>query len=250
MSYEEAQARLEVAQLYQEMGQIPKAVRYYLAAADIYKGMGNRDGALTILRKVLDLEPGNELAKSKFKDLGGVLKKADSPAQGGSSQQPAATRDDAKPRASQSHEDKKRRPIEGVYKPVPWLLTATEVLEKIRGEIKSPPDPVKLPFFPLPKIDPVALARRVAQLEAKKKREAEKQRTAVASAFDSSQSAPAITSAGTGGFAVSKSKGSFGIAIAGRRRSSSSEGERKKRRSAIRGGNQSLAEAIRKRLGR
>ena len=34
---EEARARLEVAQLYVEMGQAPKAARYYLNAAEIYR---------------------------------------------------------------------------------------------------------------------------------------------------------------------------------------------------------------------
>ena len=50
---DEIKQRLEVAQLYEEMGQLPKATRYYIAAAEI-----------ALKAKLFDNE-GNEVANGK-----------------------------------------------------------------------------------------------------------------------------------------------------------------------------------------
>ncbi len=66
---EEIKARLEVAQLYEEMGQAPKAARYYLNAAEIALKSKLFDRGRELLHKVLQLEPENAQATTYLQKL-------------------------------------------------------------------------------------------------------------------------------------------------------------------------------------
>lgn len=250
MSQEEAQARLEVAQLYHEMGQVAKAVRYYMAAAEIYQAAGNAQRARELLQTVLQLDAGNEPATKQLEALGGSAPQPAEVAPTGSAASAAAI-----PQAGDSQAPA-AGPIPGIHQPTPWLFTASELVAKIRSLVTSPPDPEKFRFRALPQLDPRAIERKVQEMEALRRREAEKSRTSVASAFGGGHEGSSIFGSGSSPAAGSSGKaGGFGNISGGRRRADSGEdssggGSRKKKRGAIRGGNRSLADSIRKRLGK
>ncbi|MBI3928298.1 MAG: hypothetical protein HY319_22330 [Armatimonadetes bacterium] len=248
MSQEEAQARLEVAQLYHEMGQAGKAVRYYLAAAEIYQSAGLNEKARDVFQTILKLEPENAHATEQLSAMGGPAAAAPaSAAPAGAASASAASRSASPAAAPQpAASPAPLAAVPGIHQPTPWLLTPSELVTKIRAAVTSPPDAFKFPFFRLPRIDPRAMQLKADALEALRRREAEKSRTAVASAF-------AQTSSWTSGTAASSSQGSsFGVVSGSKRRrepQQSDSGERQpKQRGAIKGGNRSLADSIAKRL--
>ena len=66
---DEIKQRLEVAQLYEEMGQLPKATRYYIAAAEIALKGKLFDKGRELLHKALQLDPDNAQAKTYLDKL-------------------------------------------------------------------------------------------------------------------------------------------------------------------------------------
>ncbi len=230
---EEVKARLEVAQLYEEMGQNPKAARYYLAAAEICLKSKLYSQGQEFLQKVLQLDPDNAQAKSYLEKLEkhlaahGMGTKSSSSGGGPAGAAPA--------------------PAAGgeLTVPTPALYLTQDQISAILSQVTSAPNAKFFPFDPLPRVDKEAIARKAAQAEAKRAAERDKERTSVESAFNSGESSFNSTT----GFLNQAQRG-------GPRRSrkdkdkakSKDKGDKSKRRRRSAGGNQSLAESIARRV--
>ena len=226
---EEIKARLEVAQLYEEMGQLPKASRYYLAAAEIALKAKLFDHGRKLLNKVLELDPDNVQAKTYLQKLDQHLASL-----GHAPSKPAAGAAPAAPAASRG---------DGVTIPTPALYLRSEQISAILSQVSSAPNPKFFPFTPLPKVDAQAIEEKNKQIEAAKEAERAKERTAVESAFGNRDTGFS-TGAMTGGFLNQAQR-------SGRRKSkeaSSEDNNASSSRKRRRGGNQDLADSIRRRL--
>ena len=232
---EEIKARLEVAQLYEEMGQLPKASRYFLAAAEIALKAKLFDHGRKLLNKVLELDPDNTQAKTYLQKLDkhlASLGHAPSAPAGGA---PAS----AAPSASAAGGGGK------LSIPTPALYLRSEQISAILSQVSSAPNPKFFPFDPLPKIDVSAIEEKNKRMEAIKEAERAKERTAVESAFGNRKGG-FTTGEMTGGF-LNQVQRSGSSRRKGKEKEASTEdaGSGRKRR---RGGNQDLADSIRKRL--
>lgn len=230
---DEARARLEVAQLYVEMGQLPKAARYYLAAAEIYRDAGLAHKARELLLKVMEFEPGNVQAQEMIGSLAGT------PGVGGAPSapaQPAAAAAQAPAVASGGGAGSG-----AVTSPTPCLFLRKDQQTAVMSQVTQAPDPAVFPFQPLPRVDARAMAKR--QEERRKAEEAMKvkDRTRVESAFGGGPGG--LTAGGGGLLAQAKRSGQ------GRRKNESAEEEAPKRGPrGVRSGNTDLADAIRRKL--
>lgn len=229
---DEIKQRLEVAQLYEEMGQLPKATRYYIAAAETALKGKLFDRGRELLNKALELEPDNAQAKTYLQKLDqhlASLGQAPKPAPGSGASAPVTGA------AAGSG---------GVTVPTPALYLRSEQISAILSQVSSAPNPKFFPYTPLAKIDEGAIQEKNKRLEAAREAERAKERTAVESAFGNRGSG--FTKSGnTSGFLNQAQR-------SGRRREKpeeeeekSSEGSRRSRRG---GGNQDLADSILKRL--
>jgi tetratricopeptide (TPR) repeat protein len=229
---DEIKQRLEVAQLYEEMGQLPKATRYYVAAAETALKGKLFDRGRELLNKALDLDPDNAQAKTYLEKLDKHL------ASLGVAVKPSG-KDVAPARPAAAAGSG------GVTVPTPALYLRSEQISAILSQVSSAPNQKFFPYTPLPRIDMHAIEEKNRKLEAAKEAERAKERTAVESAFGNSQ----------GGFSKSGSTSGFlnQAQRSGRKRDKpeesqeeekSSEGRRKRRR----GANKGLADSIRKRL--
>ena len=232
---EEIKARLEVAQLYEEMGQLPKSARYYLAGAEIALKAKLFDYGRELLHKVLELDPENSQAKTYLKklddhlvSLGHAPKKNESAAVENTS-------------ASKSVKGK-------VTLPTPALYLRRDQISAILAQVSSAPNPKFFPFTRLPALDAAAVEEKNKKLEAVKEEVRAKERTAVESAFGNSNKASFTSSSQTSGFLNQAQRSGRSS-----RRNKNNDPEENtpssgRRRGGRRGGNQSLADSIRKRL--
>lgn len=234
---EEIKARLEVAQLYEEMGQLPKAARYYLAAAEIALKGKLFDRGRELLHKVLELDADNGQAKSYLQRLDKHLESL------GQAPRRPAGQPVAAPAQAVSGSGQ-------VTTPTPALYLKSEQISAILSQVSSAPNPKFFPYTPLPKIDVRAIEEKNKQLEATREEMRAKERTAVESAFGNR----------TAGFTSGNKTGGFldQVQRSGRKRDKvkdesaetpkSGPAEEGRRRGGRRGGNIDLADAIRKRL--
>ncbi len=229
---DEIKARLEVAQLYEEMGQTAKAVNYYIAAAEIaLKGRLFTRGK-EFLDKVLTLDPGNEKAKSYLQRLqqhlasveGGGGQPGDQAAAPGSSSAVAQT-----PVANGK-----------LTIPTPALYLRSDQIGAILAQVSSAPNAKFFPYTPLPKIDQRAIEQKAQALEAKREQERAKERTAVESAFGN-RPRPEFSA---GGGILDQVKRSGRSA----KKDNEPEADDAGRRRGRRGGNQSLADRIARKI--
>ncbi len=222
---EEIKARLEVAQLYEEMGQKPKAARYYLNGAEIALKAKLFDQGKTLLEKVLELDSENKEARSYLDRLNQHMA-----AQGGGSVAPA--RVENAPRA------------QGLTTPTPSVYLRKDQISAILAQVSSAPNPKFFPFSPLPQVDVKAIEAKARVEEAKREEQRAKERTTVDSAFSSGPS-PFASGGSPSGF-LNAQRGS------GRTRekekSVETAPEEKTRRGGGRSGNMDLAESIRRRI--
>jgi len=254
---DEARARLDVAQLYEDMGQIPKAVRYYLEAAQIYKEGGVAVRHRELCNKILRLDPDNVQAKAELGAAAAAAgielpaEAAPAPAPSGAASgegQPAAARKPAS--GNQLPPLQLPQPQPGkVLVPTPWLFRDPRYVKEAKKQVPTPVERSRLPFDPLPQVDPQMV---MIKQEARKKAEEEAARKAnprVGSAFSGDR-----PSAFTSG--IAKPAGGFGMASsAGAAAANTNPGnpapQAPPRPAALgggRSGNQDLADQIRRRL--
>jgi len=265
---DEAKARLEVAQLYEEMGQGAKAVRYLIAAAEIYRDRGDQARMREVYQRVLAIEPNNAQAT---KDLGALQQAAidaqarpsaggtppaappgvgarvpPSPTSGGPGA--AATPPGAPPAGVQAGAAGAGPSGRRVMVPTPWVGRDPKFLAAVRAQVTGPPDKSIFPYNPLPRIDDRALQAKAEARREKEAQEARKNQTRVDSQFSSGESrfsfggAKQQQPAGTFGQAASvPSTGSQPAAQAPAASRFAPAGD-------IKGGNRDLAEMIRKRM--
>ncbi len=253
---DEAKARLEVAQLYEEMGQGAKAVRYLIAAAEIYRDRGDHARMRDVYQRVLAIEPANAQAQ---KDLGALQQAAiDSQARPGSGTQPppaagpqGAGRSPAPtPTAPGAPATQAAGGASGrrVMIPTPWVGRDTRFLDAVRAQVTGPPDKMSFPFNPLPRIDDRALQARAEARREKEALEARKTQTRIESSFSSGESRFGS------GASREQSSGTFGqaanapAASANQPAAPASGGSRFAPAGDIKGGNRDLADMIRKRM--
>ncbi len=237
---DEIKARLEVAQLYEEMGQLPKAGRYYLAAAEIALKGKLFDRGRELLHKVLELDAENNQAKVYLQKLDKHLESL-----GQAPARPAPGQGVAQATAAAGSG--------GVTVPVPSLYLRSEQISAILSQVSSAPNPKFFPYTPLPKIDAGAVEEKNKRVEAAKEAERAKDRTAVESAFGNRPREGFTQSGMTSGFLNQAQRSG-----SGRRKNKkddsveeaaiAEDSKDSRRRGGGRGGNQDLAEAIRKRL--
>ncbi|MGE0494962.1 MAG: hypothetical protein AB7S38_37490 [Vulcanimicrobiota bacterium] len=232
---DEARARLEVAQLYVEMGQLPKAARYYLAAAEIYRDAGLAHKARELLLKVMEFEPGNVQAQEMIGSLAGT------PGVGGAPSAPA------RPAAAPAAQTPAAVTSGGgagsgaVTSPTPCLFLRKDQQAAVMSQITQAPDPAAFPFQPLPRVDARAMAKRQEERRQAEEAMRVKDRTRVESAFGGGPGG--LTAGGGGLLAQAKRSGQ------GRRKGDSTEDEAPKRGPrGVRSGNTDLADAIRRKL--
>ncbi len=221
---EEIKARLEVAQLYDEMGQKPKAARYYLNAAEIALKAKLFDQGRTLLEKVLELDPENKEARSYLDRLNQHMA-----SQGGGAVAPV--RVENAPKGS------------GLTVPTPSVYLRKDQIAAILAQVASAPNPKFFPFNPLPQVDVKAIEAKARVEEAKREEQRSKERTSVESAFSRG---PSSFGAGAPSGFLNAQRGG------GRSREKKADepaaAEEKGRRGGGRGGNQDLADSIRRRL--
>lgn len=230
---EEIKARLEVAQLYEEMGQLPKAARYYLAAAEIALKAKLFDRGRELLEKVLQLEPDNSQAKTYLAKLDQHLASlGQAPPQkssGPAASQPAAAAGSG-----------------SVTIPTPSLYLRSEQISAILTQVSSAPNPKFFPYTSLPKVDPSAVQEKNRRMEAQREAERAKNRTAVESAFGNSKGNSFGSSEMTGGFLDQVQRS--GRSRKKDKEESSEDNSSREGRRRRRSGNLDLQESIRKRL--
>jgi tetratricopeptide (TPR) repeat protein len=228
---DEIKQRLEVAQLYEEMGQLPKATRYYIAAAETALKGKLFDRGRELLNKALDLDPDNAQAKTYLEKLDKHLTSL--------GYAPKAAENSATP----------ARPAAaagsgGVTVPTPALYLRSEQVSAILSQVSSAPNQKFFPYTPLPKINMQAIEEKNRKLEAAREAQRAKERTAVESAFGNSRGG--FTSTGTTSGFLDQAQRS------GRKREKVEESVEEEstdsRRKRRRGANKDLADSIRKRL--
>lgn len=231
---EEIKARLEVAQLYEEMGQHPKAARYYLAAAEIALKGKLFDRGRELLHKVLELDADNSQAKTYLQKLDKHLESLGQAPKRPANNVPA-------PAGATAGSG-------GVTVPTPALYLRSEQISAILSQVSSAPNPKFFPFDPLPKVDADAIEAKNRKLEAKREEARAKERTAVESAFGNRQGSFKKTEGGGGGF-LNAAQRSGRSRKKDKKKEESVEAKPKDgRRRGRRGGNQNLADSIKKRL--
>jgi tetratricopeptide (TPR) repeat protein len=204
---DEARARLDVAQLYEDMGQMPKAVRYFLEAAQIYRTGGLVAKAKDLLQKVLEIEPGNAAAELEMKRLSSGQTQAAVAAN--EAAEAAASRPAAAPAPAGAAPPRPRpanalpqlqlpQPQAGkVLVPTPWLFRDPRYVAAAKKQLLAPVDRNVLTYDPLPKVDAQMV---MTKQEQRKKAEAEAARKAnprVESAFGNRPSPFAAAPGGT-----------------------------------------------------
>lgn len=190
---DEARARLDVAQLYEEMGQIPKAVRYYLEAAQIYKDGNVLARHKELMSKVLELEPGNATAEAAMAKLA-----APPPATYTPTVRPPSTGGAAKPAAGGPQLPPLQLPTPQAGKvltPTPWLFRDPRYVASCKKQLTTAISREVLQYDPLPKVD--AQMVMVKQEQRKKAEEAARERANPhrPSAFENNRPSPFATGA-------------------------------------------------------
>lgn len=219
---DEARARLDVAQLYEDMGQMPKAIRYFLEAAQIYRTGGLVAKAKDLLQKILEIEPGNAAAELEMKRLSSgqtqAAVAANEAAEAAAAPRPAgapASAAPAPPRPKPANalpQLQLPQPQAGkVLVPTPWLFRDPRYVAAAKKQLLTPIDRNVLVYDPLPKVDAQMV---MMKQEQRKKAEAEAARKAnprVESAFGNRPSpfagGPAATPAAGGLFGQAKASG-------------------------------------------
>ncbi len=242
---DEARARLEVAQLYVEMGQLPKAARYYIQAAEIFLNAQLAAKARELLLKVLDFDPGNAQAESMLASLAG------NPTVTGQ-RAPTAPAPVAPPPVSTPPPE--AAPTAGgpefelpanatLLVPTPCLFLRRDQQTAVMSQVTQAPDPAKLRWDPLPRIDEAALAQRAADRKKRQEEERMASRTIVESAFGSDS---IDFSSGEGGLLSAAQRGS----TRRKKRDKGDDKKKKRRRSGGggRGGSSALADAIQRKI--
>jgi hypothetical protein len=228
---DEIKARLEVAQLYEEMGQNAKAARYYLAAAEIALKGKFFDQGKGFLEKVLVLDPEEKQARNYLDRLNAHLASQGGP--GGGAAAPA--REENRPSSGGAG---------GVTIPTPSVYLRKDQITAILAQVASAPNPKFFPFNPLPKVDVKAIEAKARATEAKREEQRMRERTSVESAFGSGGS-----SFGGGGSLFNQAQRSGRGRDKERDKDKPEEGGDDDRRRSRRGGaNQDLANSILKRL--
>lgn len=226
---DEIKARLEVAQLYEEMGQGPKAARYYLAAAEIALKAKLFDQGKGFLEKVLVLEPDNKEARNYLDRLMAHLQSHGMAGGGGSSKPPEA---ENKPSSA------------GLSVPTPSVYLRKDQIAAILSQVASAPNPKFFPFSPLPKVDVKAIEAKARATEALREEQRMKERTSVESAFNRG---PSNFGSGGSSFLGGATRGSGRARDKDKSQEAAAEAE-KPRGSGRRQGNQNLADSILKRI--
>lgn len=219
---EEIKARLEVAQLYDEMGQQAKAARYYFAAAEIALRAKMYSQGKTLLEKTLALEPGDAQAKAYLDKLDAHLA-----SKGGAGVATAKVEN----RADGN---------QGLTVPTPALYLRKDQISAILAQVASAPNAKFFPYAPLPKFEQSAIEARAKVTEAKREGEREKNRTAVESSFGSGRSSFSSDSGGILNRAGSRPRSR------GEEQPEDDKGGRSRR--ASRADNQDLAQSIIRRM--
>lgn len=181
---DEARARLDVAQLYEDMGQMPKAIRYYLEAAQIYREGGVPARHRELCNKILRLDPGNAQAQEELNAARAASGLDGPPAPpSGESPPPAATGAVAAapaapkpPAAGALPPLQLPQPQPGkVLIPTPWLFRDPRYVQSAKKQLSTPLERSVLQFDPLPKVDPQMV---MIKQEQRKKQEEEAARKA------------------------------------------------------------------------
>ncbi|MBS2036404.1 hypothetical protein JST97_15545 [bacterium] len=181
---DEARARLDVAQLYEDMGQMPKAIRYYLEAAQIYREGGVPARHRELCNKILRLDPGNAQAQEELDQAraasgidGPPEPAAPAPAASAGGAAPVAPAAVPKPAPAGSLPPLQLpQPQAGkVLIPTPWLFRDPRYVLSAKKQLSTPLERSQLPFDPLPKVDPQMVMikqeqRKKAEEEAERKR--------------------------------------------------------------------------------
>jgi hypothetical protein len=198
---DEARARLEVAQLYEEMGQTDKAVRYLLSAAEILRSGGLVTRARELYQRILKLEPSNQAAQNAMNAIlgAGAAPAAGAPAPGarpaqvagpnaggpppagGTSGAPVPVAPAPTPAPVQAAARPDGQP--GVMVPTPLLYRDARMIAAVRGQINGPPDYALFPYDPLPRVDPAVLAARADARRKAEEAARQKANPRVASSF-------------------------------------------------------------------
>jgi hypothetical protein len=253
---DEARARLEVAQLYEEMGQADKAVKYLLGAGEILRSGGLMTRAREIYQRILRLDPANPSALQALNSIlgAGGAAPGDPPAAGQAAQvapprTSSSSGEGALPAAVHAQAEVSAEITNsGLQVPTPLLYRDARLIAAVRSEVNQGPDHGLFPYDPLPKVDPAVLA---ARAEARKKAEdvARKKATPrVESAFGGPGGgyASPVNRPTSGGLSGAQTSGGskFGAQRAPEPQTSRFTGGS----GEIRGGNRDLAEQIARRL--
>lgn len=129
--------------------------------------------------------------------------------------------------------------------PPPLLFVRPEVVTQVRQQIAGPPDPKKLPWNPLPKVDPEAAARVVDDME--KKKQAAVSSSDLSGPVRSAFSSQSTVTGGLAGLFAGREAGSTGGTPAPTPKFGAPETP-KPAGGGARTGNQALADAIARRL--
>lgn len=244
---DEARARLDVAQLYEEMNQIPKAVRYYLEAAQIYKDGGVQVRYKEMLTKVLQLDPENAQAQTEMNRVN-----TPPPATYAPTARPAAPAP-SKPGGNSPSLPPLQMPTPQAGKvlcPTPWLFRDPRYVQSAKKQLTQAVDRNELQFDPLPKVDPQMV---MLKQEQRKKAEEEAARRANPRVVSAFADRPSPFASNQGG--EKKPGGLFGGAASSGPRSAPGTPAPQEQPAASRfgmgggrSGNQDLAEQIQRRL--
>lgn len=226
---DEIKARLEVAQLYEEMGQNPKAARYYLAAAEIALKAKLYDQGKVFLEKTLVLDTENQQARTYLDKLAAHLA-----AQTGSSA-PAPARVENVAGGSSGA---------GLTVPTPSVYLRKDQISAILSQVASAPNPKFFPYNPLPKVDERAIEQKAQAAEARRDEARAKERTSVDSAFSKGPSAFGAGGASSGFLNQAQRTGRSRDKDKDKDEAPAEESGRRGRR----GANQSLQESILRRI--
>ncbi|MBT9589136.1 hypothetical protein IV102_37760 [bacterium] len=244
---DEARARLDVAQLYEDMGQLPKAVRYYLEAAQIYKeakvGARHRE----LCNKILRLDPGNAQAEAELNEAHAAAEMgapAAAPAASADAA-PAAAPVKAPPRPQTGNQLpplQLPQPQPGkVLIPTPWLFRDPRYVQQAKKQLTTPLTRSQLAFDPLPKVDPQMVMIKQDQRKKAEEEAARKANPRVESAFSNRPSAF--------GSGAAKPAGQLGTSSSAAAASTPAPAAAPKiGLGGGRSGNQDLADQIRRRL--
>ncbi|GMU51385.1 MAG: hypothetical protein AMXMBFR33_05310 [Candidatus Xenobia bacterium] len=129
--------------------------------------------------------------------------------------------------------------------PPPLLFVRPEVVTQVRQQIAGPPDPKKLPWNPLPKVDAEAAARVVDDME--KKKQAAVSSSDLSGPVRSAFSSQSTVTGGLAGLFAGREAGSTGGAPAPTPKFGAPDTP-KPAGGGARTGNQALADAIARKL--